>query len=204
MTNPTTPKNVLRVDASMRRDGSVTRQLTDALVKALAPADLRVRDLADGISFVDEAWIGANFTAPEERTAEQRSVLAYSDALVDELKAADSIVIGAPIYNFGVPAALKAWIDMIARARLTFAYTADGPKGLLEGKTAYIVVASGGTPVGAGIDFATDYLKFALGFVGIHDVRIIDASDQKTRGEQAAADALAEIARNAAPETAAA
>lgn len=195
------PQNILRVDASMRRQDSTSRSLTDALLQKLqadAPADVTVRDLADGIPFVDDAWIGANFTAEEERSASQRSALSQSDSLVAELKAADILVIGTPIYNFGPPAALKAWIDMIARARLTFTYTPDGPKGLLEGKTAYIVVASGGTPIGADFDFATGYLKFALGFVGIDDVRFIDASALNQRGEAAVEAAQAEIAAIAA------
>ncbi|MEO0699174.1 MAG: NAD(P)H-dependent oxidoreductase, partial [Pseudomonadota bacterium] len=90
---------------------------------------------------------------------------------------ADTIVIGAPIYNFGVPAAVKAWIDQVARAGITFAYTENGPKGLLEGKRAIIVVASGGTKVGSEIDFAIGYLKFALGFIGITNVELV-AADQ--------------------------
>ena len=124
--------------------------------------ELTRRDLSKGIPLVDEAWINANFTAEEDRTAQQREALAESDALVAELRAADVVVIGSPIYNFGVPAALKAWVDMIARARLTFRYTAEGPKGLLEGKKAYVVIASGGVPVDSSVDFATPYLRQAL------------------------------------------
>ena len=103
-------------------------------------------------------------------------------------------MIGLPIYNFGVPAAVKAWVDLIARARRTFKYTENGPEGLLTGKTAYIVVASGGTSVGTDIDFATDYMKFALGFVGIRDVRIIDASAHLQDLDEALARARADIA----------
>ena len=87
------------------------------------------------------------------------------------------IVIGSPIYNFGVPAALKAWVDMIARARKTFRYTSEGPEGLLKGKKAYVVIASGGVPVDSPVDFATPYLRHALKFVGITDIDII-AADQ--------------------------
>jgi len=96
--------------------------------------------------------------------------------LVEELKAADTIVIGAPIYNFNIPAALKAWIDLIARARLTFKYGENGPVGLLKNKKAYIVMASGGVPIGSAMDFASGYLQHVLAFVGITDVTIIDAS----------------------------
>ncbi|MEL6794138.1 MAG: NAD(P)H-dependent oxidoreductase, partial [Pseudomonadota bacterium] len=142
-------RQILRIDASMRRDGSTTRMLSDELVAALSAGTVVTRDLADGIDLIDEAWIGANFTDPAERTDEQKARLAGSDALVEEIEAADTLVIGVPIYNFGVPAALKAWIDQIARAKRTFKYTENGPVGLLEDKTAYLVVASGGTASGS-------------------------------------------------------
>ena len=92
-----------------------------------------------------------------------------------ELKAADVVVIGMPVYNFGIPAALKAWVDLIARARVTFRYAESGPEGLLTGKRAIVVAASGGTPVDSEIDFATPYLRHALGFVGITDVEVVAA-----------------------------
>ena len=86
-------------------------------------------------------------------------------------------MIGVPVYNFGIPASLKAWVDLVARARETFRYSENGPVGLLEGKKAYILLASGGTPVGSDVDFASNYLKFILGFLGITDVTVI-AADQ--------------------------
>jgi FMN-dependent NADH-azoreductase len=176
-----TKLRILEVSASGRRADSVSRVLTADIIAALesrhGPADVTRRDLADGIGFVDEAWINANFTAEDERTAAQRDRLAESDALVAQMQQADIVVIGAPIYNFGVPASLKAWVDMIARARLTFRYTENGPEGLLHGKEAYVVVASGGVPVDSPVDFATPYLRQALGFVGITDVKVI-AADQ--------------------------
>jgi FMN-dependent NADH-azoreductase len=103
--------------------------------------------------------------------------------LIAELEAADTIVIGVPLYNFGIPAALKAWIDLIARARRTFRYTEAGPEGLLKDKKAYLVVASGGVPVGSDYDFATGYLRHVLGFVGITDVTVIDAGQQMMDGD---------------------
>ena len=169
---------VLRIDASMRRDGSTTRTLTDAVIQRLAPASVTTRDLADGIGLIDQDWIGANFTDPDQRTDAQKARLAQSDALIAEIQQADVVVIGAPIYNFGVPAALKAWIDQIARARVTFKYTENGPVGLLEGKRAVVVVASGGTPVDSAIDFVTPYMRHVLGFIGIHDVEIVAAGQQ--------------------------
>ncbi|MFN3231567.1 MAG: FMN-dependent NADH-azoreductase [Alphaproteobacteria bacterium] len=171
-------RTLLRVDASMRSTGSVSRDLTDALVAKLSGGggtEVVTRDLADGIDFVNEDWINANFTDPEERSADQKAALAASDALVAELKAADVIVMGVPIYNFGVPAALKAWIDMVSRARETFRYSEAGPVGMLEGKKAYLVVTSGGTEVESAIDHMTGYLKFVLAFLGITDVEIVAA-----------------------------
>jgi FMN-dependent NADH-azoreductase len=180
--------NVLEVSASGRRKDSVSRMLTGELIEALEirEGDLSVtrRDLGDGVPVVDEAWINANFTPEEERSEDQRNTLARSDALVAELQAADVIVIGSPIYNFGVPAVLKAWVDMIARARLTFRYTADGPEGLLKGKKAYIVIASGGVPVDSPVDFATPYLRQALKFVGITDVDVIAAEQLNSRADE--------------------
>ena len=194
---------ILRIDASARADGSVSRDLTDRLVKRLAgsDADITVRDLAaTAPDFVDADWVGANFTAPEARSAAQRDRLAGSEVLVKELEAADHIVIGAPIYNFSIPAALKAWIDQVARARRTFVYTENGPKGLLDGKTAWLVIASGGTRVDSEIDFATPYLRYVLGFLGVSDVRVIDAGRWGflSEAEQAAVIAEAEGVEQAA------
>ncbi|MDJ0749110.1 MAG: NAD(P)H-dependent oxidoreductase [Woeseiaceae bacterium] len=169
--------NVLAIYASARKDGSVSRTLSADLLQALedrhGDVDVVERDLADGLPYVDAAWIEANFTADEDRTDRHRKTLAESDALVAELEAADVLVIGAPIYNFSIPAVLKAWIDMITRARLTFRYTENGPEGLLKGKKAFVVVPSGGVPVGSPVDFSTPYLTQALGFVGISDVEFI-------------------------------
>jgi FMN-dependent NADH-azoreductase len=190
--------NILRVDASGRRDGSSTRILLNNLADALADRHGNVaiarRDLADAVPHVDEAWISANFTPEEDRTPAQRATLALSDALVEELKAADALLIGIPIYNFGVPAALKAWVDMIARARLTFRYGENGPVGLLTGKKAYLVVASGGVDVDSAADFATPYMRHALKFVGIEDVEVIAADRQNMRGDEALSEARARIA----------
>ena len=211
MTDSTTrPLSVLRVDGSGRTEGSVSRMLTDSLIERLSAdgAAVTTRDLADGVPLVNQAWIAANFTPAEDRSDAQRHALSFSDALVAELQAADVVVIGAPIYNFGVPAALKAWIDLVARARITFRYTENGPEGLLTGKKAVIVVASGGTTVGSDIDFASGYLKHVLGFLGITDVETV-AADQLMAGSEdriaAARDRIAAIAPNlSAPESAAA
>ena len=195
MTNPA--KTILRIDGSARKNGSTTRTLTSDLIDILSDqlggAIITTRDVADGLPFVDEDWVDANFTPEENRNEAHREKLAFSDSLVEELKAADTIVIGLPIYNFGIPATIKAWVDMIARARLTFRYTEKGPEGLLTGKRAFLVVASGGTPVGADLDFATGYMKQALAFVGITDVTIIDASAASRGAEEAISRAQEQI-----------
>lgn len=168
--------HVLRIDASARRSGSVSRDLADRIVDRIAPdATVTVRDLASGLPLIDEGWVEANFTPATGRTPDQRARLALSDTLVAELRAADMLVIGLPIYNFGVPAALKAWVDLVARAGLTFRYTEAGPQGLLEGKRAIVTVASGGTEAGSEIDFATGYMRHVLGFLGITDVTFVTA-----------------------------
>lgn len=169
---------ILRVDSSARHTDSVTRDLTDHLIDHLAtlsPIKVTDRDVSTGLPFVDQNWVNANFTPEDDRTPDQVAKLALSASLVAELKDADTVVIGVPIYNFGIPATLKAWVDLVCRARLTFKYTENGPIGLLEGKRAYLVVASGGTAIESEMDFATPYMRQMLSFVGIDDVTVIGA-----------------------------
>lgn len=168
---------VLRIDSSARTQGSVSRDLTGQILKQLAPTQVINRDLGQPVPQLTEAWVNANFTPEADRTDAQRAELALSDSLVSELIAADTLVIGLPIYNFSLPASLKAWIDQVARAGVTFTYSADGPQGLLTGKRAIIALASGGTKAQSEIDFATDYMIHVLGFLGITDVSIV-AADQ--------------------------
>lgn len=182
---------ILRIDTSARAEGSTTRQLSDELIDALRDRHGRVsvltRDLArTPPPLLDADWIAANFTEPQARTAAQRAMLAPSDEMVAELAAADVVVIGVPVYNFSVPAALKAWIDLVARARITFRYTENGPEGLLKGKRAYLVMASGGVAVGSAADFATGYLRQVLGFLGITDVEIVAADQAMLRTDAVA------------------
>lgn len=190
-------QHILRVDASMRKTDSASRQLVSDLVAKLtqdAPSNIVERDLTDSLPFVNEAWIGANFTDASQRSPEQQAILAQSDALVEELKQMDTLVIGLPIYNFGVPAAFKAWIDLVARARLTFRYTENGPVGLLENKKAYVVVVSGGTQLDSDYDFISPWVRQVLSFMGIDDVTFIDASGLAMNQEQVLNQANAAIA----------
>lgn len=187
---------ILRVDSSGRDSGSVTRELADWVVRGLSrdrSVQVTSRDVGKGLPFLDEAWINANFTDPDQRTAGQCAVLAQSDVLVREVMDADVLIVGVPLYNFGVPATLKAWVDQIARARVTFRYTEQGPEGLLRGKKAYLLVATGGTPVSGAMDFATPWLRHVLGFMGITDVEIIGAERMMTQGDAARTQARARI-----------
>ena len=186
--------NILRIDTSARRTGSITRDLTDRVVAHLGGI-ITTRDLTTALPQIDETWVAANFTAADQRNDEQRTTLALSDTLISELNAADTVVIGVPIYNFSVPAALKAWIDLIARAGVTFKYAENGPVGLLENKRAILVVASGGVPAGSEMDFATGYLRHVLGFVGITDVQIIAADQMAQNPEQTLANAHTAITK---------
>ena len=189
---------ILEISASPRQDESISRLLTKDLLQALDDrhdgVEITRRDVSAGLPFVDAEWVVATNTPEEDRTAAQREKLAFSDTLVDELKAADIVVIGAPIHNFSVPASLKAWIDLVARVRLTFRYTENGPVGLLEGKKAYVLTPSGGVPVGSPVDFATPYLLHSLAFIGIDDVEIIGAQGADRGNDQALDDARARIA----------
>lgn len=185
-------KTVLHIDASARNDGSVSRGLTANILRQIGGTVIR-RDLRDGVPLLSEDWINANFTPADDRSDDQRALLALSDTLIDEIKSADVLVIGTPVYNFAVPAVLKAWVDLICRAGQTFQYSEAGPKGLLDGKRAIIALASGGTEVGSDIDFASGYLRHILGFIGITDVQVVAADRVMAEGEDAIAEANRQI-----------
>lgn len=190
--------NVLYINSSVRTSGSLSRQLSSEFVskwKAAHPADTVVeRDLASNpVPHLTEEMMGAFFTPAEQRSAEQAQTVKLSDTLVDEVEAADIIVIGAPMYNFSVPSTLKAYIDHIARAGRTFKYGANGPEGQLKNKKVYVFTASGGVyseGPASGYDFLATYLRAVLGFLGITDISFVRA-EGVAMGEQALADTLA-------------
>jgi len=187
---------LLRIDSSARTQGSVTRDLTARITKAYPDAKVIHRDLAQTpVPQITESWVTANFTPPEDRTAAQAETLAFSEELLAELEAADTIVIGLPVYNFAPAAALKAWIDNVARVGRSFRYTAEGPEGLLKGKRAILAMASGGTGVGSEIDFATTYMRFILGFIGITDVTVVAADQMAMDAESSLSRANDQIAQ---------
>ena len=190
-------QTVLHIDSSARLSGSVSRDLTAQVVERLGAKEVIRRDLATTLPLLDEAWIGANFTPADQRSDDQKATLALSDALVAELERVDTVVIGAPVYNFTVPTTLKAWIDLVARVGKTFQYTEAGPEGLLKGKRAIVVIASGGTEAGSDIDYASRYLQHMLGFIGITDIELVAADQQALDAEgsvQKAKDAIAQLA----------
>lgn len=191
---------LLRIDASVRREGSVSRDLTAAITARFPGAEVVRRDLADSpLPAINEGFVTlTKGAAPDEITEEQRESLALSDALIDELKAADVIVIGVPVYNFGIPSTLKAWIDLVARAGATFNYTPNGPEGLLTGKRVILAMASGGTQAGSAFDFATPYMRHVLGFMGMTDVELVHADRVAVDYEGTMKSAEAQVAALAA------
>ncbi|MBV8124268.1 MAG: NAD(P)H-dependent oxidoreductase [Pelomonas sp.] len=174
---------ILQINSSARRahngQGSFSTRFATELVDALksrhAAAQLTVRDLTTAPHpALDEAALGALFTPADQRSAEQAAIVAKNDALIEELLAHDVIVVGAPMINFGVPAQLKNWIDAVARAGVTFRYTATGPEGLVQGKKVYVVSSRGGKHLGQPTDQGvTQYLRTVFGFLGMTDVEFV-------------------------------
>ncbi len=195
----TQPMKILRVDSSAKTENSESRRLTDRIIDGLKTngksLEVTVRDLNESLPQVNTAWIEANNTPSDDQTDEHKKTLALSNTLVGEIEAADTLIIGVALYNFSITASLKLWIDLVCRARKTFAYVDGSPKGLMTGKKAIICFASGGTPFESNIDFASGYLRHILGFIGITDVTFISADkhfmdDQSLINANAAVDAL--------------
>ncbi|WP_174913539.1 FMN-dependent NADH-azoreductase [Burkholderia diffusa] len=171
---------ILQINSAARSQGAqstlLANELTAKLQQSNPGAKVVVRDLlADGLPHLDELVLGAFFTPADQRSAEQNAIVAKSDALIAELQAADIIVIGAPMYNFGVSSQLKTYFDWIARAGVTFRYTENGPEGLIKGKKVHVVTARGGKYLGTPNDSQTPFLRTFLGFIGLTDVSFIHA-----------------------------
>jgi FMN-dependent NADH-azoreductase len=189
---------LLHINSSVRTNGSVSRQLTAEFIDKWQTArpEFRIveRDLASQpVPHISEQTIGAYFTPPEGRSAEQAEAVKLSDELVAELMAADVIVIGAPMYNFSVSSSLKAWIDHIARAGVTFKYTETGPAGLLGGKKVFVFTSRGGVyseGPAKPMDFHETYLRGVLGFVGLNDVTFVH-TEGLSLGEETTVNAFA-------------
>lgn len=169
---------ILQLNSSIFSEGGQSSRLADEFVAALqaAGAQLIKRDLArDPVPHLDAERFGAFIAKPESRTLKQDAFVAYSDGLIDELKQADVIVLGLPMYNFGLPSTLKAYFDHVARAGVTFRYTDKGAVGLLTGKKACVFAARGGLYAGTPRDTQTAYVRDFLAFLGITDVEFVFA-----------------------------
>jgi len=187
---------ILQINSAARSQGAQSTLLADELSAKLQQgnpgAKVVVRNLlADNLPHLDDATLGAFFTPADQRSAEQAAIAAKSDALIAELQAADIVVIAAPLYNFGISSQLKAYFDQVARAGITFRYTANGPEGLVKGKKVFVVSARGGKYVGTPHDSQTPYLQSFLGFLGMTDVNFIYA-EGLNMGADAAGAALAQ------------
>ncbi|WP_025917347.1 FMN-dependent NADH-azoreductase [Herminiimonas sp. CN] len=186
---------ILQINSSARAENSHSTRLANTLVERLRAgqpqATLAVRDLGrTPHPMLDETALQALFTAAGERSAEQAARVALDDALIAEIQAADVVVLGVPMYNFGVPAQLKNWIDAISRAQVTFRYTANGPEGLLTGKKVYVALTRGGLYRNTPNDTQTPYLKTFFGFLGMTDVQFVFA-EGLAMGPEAEQNALA-------------
>ena len=200
---------LLRIDSSARRN-SVSRHLTarfaDAWLKEHPEGTVIERDLTTtALPHITDEWVHAVYSDPATLTAEQKRVLQVSDELIDELVQADSIVIGAPMYNFAIPAPLKAWIDQVVRVGKTVLFANSGPQGILKGKKVYVITSRGGafrpgTPTER-FDYQEPYLRHILAFIGLTDATFIHAENQKpgAQAEIAKAAAIAQIHEHASP-----
>ena len=187
---------ILQINSSARSAGANSTRLADAVTTRLKAANpgavVELRDLAaHPHPVLDEAALGALFTPAEQRSPEQAARVALDDALIAQLQSADAIVLGVPMYNYGVPVQLKTWIDAIARAGVTFRYTESGPEGLIKGKKVYVALARGGLYRDTPADSQVPYLKGVLGFLGMTDVEFIYA-EGLAMGPEAADKAFAE------------
>lgn len=172
--------NILQVNSSARSEGSHSTRLANSVSERLLAADPRaklvVRDLArHPHPVLDEEALQALFTPQEQRTPAQAARVARDDALIAEIQAADAVILGVPMYNFGISVQLKNWIDAISRARVTFQYTENGPEGLLKGKKVFLALTRGGIYRNTPGDTQVEYLKTVLGFLGMTDLRFIYA-----------------------------
>ena len=179
---------VLIIESSARQQDSVSRQLTRDFIEqwqAAHPADsIDVRDLAlNPVPHLDANLLGGWMKPQEQRSSDELQALARSNELTDEVLAADVLVLAAPMYNFAIPSTLKAWLDHVLRAGVTFKYTPTGPQGLLTGKRAFVLTARGGIHAGATSDHQEPYLRQVLAFIGIHDVTFIHAEGLNMSGD---------------------
>ena len=187
---------IYQIDSSARKEGSTSRALAKKLLdKIKKPEDEVVyRDLDDEMVFVSGLTESGMKIEEKDQTEHHKKMFELSDKLVEELKESDIIIISAPIYNYGPPATLKAWSDLVARVGETFKFKENGRReGLLRNKRAYLVITSGGTKLNSKEDFLTPWLKFILNFFGIEKVDIISADQMALDYEKSIRDAETQI-----------
>lgn len=172
--------HILLITSSPRGADSLSSRFATEIaegIKARSGGTLTVRDLAaDPLPHITSAYINGRVTAPDDRTPEQAEAVGIAQALVDELKAADVVVLGSAMINFGPSSQLKAWFDHVTWPGVTFGYGATGPKGMLHGKKVYLVTSAGGVfseGVWAPFDFQSNYLMHLLGFIGLTDIELV-------------------------------
>lgn len=182
---------VLALKSSILGDYSQSTKLVEEFIKNVDQDKLTVRDLAANPLPVLDFSVATALRATEDLSQDQQAIVDLSNTLIEEIKAADTLVIAAPMYNFTIPTQLKNWIDLIARAGVTFTYTENGVKGLIEGKKAIVVTTRGGIHKDAATDSMTPYLRTVFGFVGITDVEFVYA-EALNMGEDAAAKGISE------------
>ncbi|MDF4333983.1 FMN-dependent NADH-azoreductase [Vibrio parahaemolyticus] len=182
---------VLALKSSILGDYSQSNKLVEDFIKHVDQDKLTVRDLAANPLPVLDFAVATALRATEDLSQEQQAVVDLSDTLIEEVKAADTLVIAAPMYNFTIPTQLKNWIDLIARAGVTFKYTENGVQGLIEGKKAIVVTTRGGIHKDSPTDNVTPYLRTVLGFVGITDVEFVYA-EALNMGEDAASKGISD------------
>ncbi|EMD79481.1 FMN-dependent NADH-azoreductase [Vibrio diabolicus E0666] len=182
---------VLALKSSILGDYSQSKKLVEDFIKNVDQDKLTVRDLAANPLPVLDFAVATALRATEDLSQEQQAVVELSDTLIEEVKAADTLVIAAPMYNFTIPTQLKNWIDLIARAGVTFKYTENGVQGLIEGKKAIVITTRGGIHKDSPTDNVTPYLRTVLGFVGITDVEFVYA-EALNMGEDFAAKGISE------------
>ncbi|MFH6567222.1 MULTISPECIES: FMN-dependent NADH-azoreductase [Pseudomonas] len=180
--------NVLIIESSARQQDSFSRQLTQQFIdqwQTLHPTDqITVRDVAlNPVPHLDANLLGGWMKPEAQRNGDEHASLQRSNELTDELLAADVLVLAAPMYNFAIPSTLKAWLDHVLRAGVTFKYTETGPQGLLTGKKAYVLTARGGLYAGSTSDHQEPYLRQVMAFIGIHDVTFIHAEGMNLGGD---------------------
>lgn len=196
---------ILVIESSARLQGSVSRELTRQFIaqwQQTHPADqVQLRDLAvEPVPHLDADLLGGWLKPSDQQSPAEHQALLRSNRLTEELLAADVLVLAAPMYNFAIPSTLKAWLDHVLRAGLTFKYTETGPQGLLSGKRAFVLTARGGIYAGSTMDHQEPYLRQALGFIGIHQVEFVHAeglnlgADSLEKGLSQAREQLARVA----------